>query len=92
MIDRFTHVDIEEFFHDVYILMFNKGLFTKSLFESGLLDFRFEGFIGLMFGYSKLGIGDFIVMNLLFSSLVKVVPKMLIMLECFIHLINRIFL
>lgn len=39
MIEGFAHVDIEEFFHDVNILVFNKSLFLKSLFDSCLLYF-----------------------------------------------------
>lgn len=68
MVNGFAHVDIKEFFHYVNILVFNECLFSKSLFESSLLDFGFEGFIGLMFGYIKFGVNDFIVMNLLFST------------------------
>ena len=67
MIMWFTHVDIEKFFHDVYILMLDKCLFFESLFESSLLDFGFEWFICLMFGYIELWVDDFVVMNLLFS-------------------------
>lgn len=68
MIEGFAHVDIEEFFHDVNILVFNKSLFLKSLFDSCLLYFWFEGFVCLMFGYGKFGVNEFIVMDLLFSE------------------------
>lgn len=68
MTEGFAHVDIEEFFHDVDILVFDECLLSEPFFESGLLDFRFEGFIGLMLWHLDFGVGDFTVMNLLFST------------------------
>lgn len=68
MTEGFAHVDIEEFFHDVNILVFDECLLAEPFFESGLLDFGFGGFIGLMLWHLEFGVGDFDVMNLLFST------------------------
>lgn len=68
MTEGFAHVDIEEFFHDVDILVFDECLLVEPFFESGLLDFGFGGFIGLMLRYLEFGVGDFAVMNLLFPT------------------------